>query len=96
MARLAGLDGRRALRIVGAAALAAVVLTGAAPAAAENARDYFVMRGTDSATPRQLDQEERAYYVQLFGAIDAEDWAQVQALFAQREHGPLHPVGRRA
>ncbi len=94
MARLAGLDGRRALRIVGAAALAAVVLTGAAPAAAENARDYFVMRGTDSATPRQLDQEERAYYVQLFGAIDAEDWAQVQALFAQREHGPLHPVAR--
>lgn len=83
------------MRFVGAAALAAIVVTGAAPAvAAENARDYFVARAAHSATPRQLDNDERAYYVQLFGAIDAEDWAQVQALFAQREHGLLHPVAR--
>jgi soluble lytic murein transglycosylase-like protein len=74
--------------------LAAVLLAGAAPAHAGSAREYFVARNSRSATPRQLDQEARDYYRQLFAAIDASDWTRVQALFAQRDHGLLHPVAR--
>jgi soluble lytic murein transglycosylase-like protein len=74
--------------------MAAIALASAAPAHAESARDYFVARASRSATPPQLDKDERAYYTQLFAAIDAENWATVQALFAQREHGPLHRIAR--
>jgi hypothetical protein len=88
------MDGRRALRIVGAAAVAGVLLASAAPAHAGSARDYFVARAGHSATPQQLDKDERVFYVQLFAAIDTEDWARVQALFAQRDHGPLHRIAR--
>jgi soluble lytic murein transglycosylase-like protein len=79
---------------VGAAALAAALLASAAPAHAGSARDYFVARAAQSATPAQLDKDERVYYVRLFAAIDAEDWTGVQALFAQRDHGPLHRIAR--
>jgi len=81
------------VRVLGAAALAAM-LVASAPAQADSAREYYVARATRSATPTQLDQDERAYYTQLFAAIDAGNWATVQALFAQRDHGPLHRIAR--
>jgi soluble lytic murein transglycosylase-like protein len=77
-----------------AAVVATVLLVGTVPAHAGSAREYFVARNSHSATPQQLDQDARDYYRQLFAAIDASDWARVQALFAQRDHGLLHPVAR--
>jgi soluble lytic murein transglycosylase-like protein len=72
----------------------AALLAGTAPAHADSAREYFVARNSRSATPQQLDQDSRDYYRQLFAAIDASDWGKVQALFAQRDHGLLHPIAR--
>jgi soluble lytic murein transglycosylase-like protein len=77
-----------------AAVVATVLLVGTVPAHAGSAREYVVARNSHSATPQQLDQDARDYYRQLFAAIDASDWARVQALFAQRDHGLLHPVAR--
>jgi hypothetical protein len=77
-----------------AAVVATVLLVGTVPAHAGSAREYFVARNSRSATPQQLDQDARDYYRQLFAAIDASDWVRVQALFAQRDHGLLHPVAR--
>jgi soluble lytic murein transglycosylase-like protein len=77
-----------------AAALAALVLSVSVPAHADSAREYFVARNSRSATPQQLDQDSRDYYRQLFAAIDASDWTRVEALFAQRDHGLLHPIAR--
>jgi soluble lytic murein transglycosylase-like protein len=81
------------VRIASAAFVAAIALASAAPAQADKSRDYFVARTTRQLAP-QLDQGERDYYRQLFAAIDGQDWAKVQALFAQRERGPLHPIAR--
>lgn len=78
----------------------AVVLAGAAAAvpvaatANSAAIDYFRNRADRSAVPSVLSQDERAYYRDLFAAIDRSDWAKVQALFAQQADGPLHQVAR--
>ncbi len=43
-----------------------------------------------SAVPAVLSAAERQYYRELFAAIDAQQWPQVDALIAQREGGILH------
>jgi soluble lytic murein transglycosylase-like protein len=54
--------------------------------------DYFRTRADRTAVPALLSQDERAYYRDLFAAIDKADWPQVQALLAKRGDGPLHQV----
>ncbi|MBS0477492.1 MAG: lytic transglycosylase domain-containing protein [Proteobacteria bacterium] len=56
--------------------------------------DYFRNRASNSAVPSLLSQEERAYYRDLFAAIDRGDWTQVQTMFTQKADGPLHQVAR--
>ena len=82
------------MRIASAAVMAAIALVSATPALANSSRDYFVARTTRQLLPQQLTLADRDYYRQLFAAIDAQDWAKVQTLFAGREHGPLHPIAR--
>ncbi len=74
-----------------AGALAALPSVAHANAAAV---DYFRNRADRSAVPALLSQDERAYYKDLFAAIDKGDWARVQALFAQKSDGPLHQVAK--
>jgi soluble lytic murein transglycosylase len=82
------------------ARISAIVLTGLgafAPLAAQAnsaAASYFANRASRSDVPSLLSQDERAYYRDLFTAIDKGDWARVQALFAQKSDGPLHQVAR--
>ncbi|HMT48104.1 MAG: hypothetical protein RL702_1678 [Pseudomonadota bacterium] len=61
-------------------------------AANSAAVDYFRNRAARTAVPSLLTQDERAYYRDLFGAIDKGDWTRVQSLFAQKSDGPLHKV----
>ena len=83
--------GRAAL--LGVAAALAVGVT--APAAANSAAaEYFRSRADRTAVPALLSQEDRAYYKQMFGAIEREDWPTVQTLLTQRADGPLHAVAR--
>ena len=75
----------------------AAVLTAAsaAPVSANSAAaEYFRSRADRTAVPALLSQEDRAYYKQMFGAIEREDWPTVQTLLAQRADGPLHAVAR--
>lgn len=75
------------------AALASVA--GARPAAANSAAaDYFMSRVSRSAVPKLLSEDERAWYKDIFGAIKRQDWARVQAMFAERPDGPLHGSAR--
>lgn len=68
---------------------------GAVPAKANSAAvDYFRGRADRTAVPSLLSQDDRSFYKSLFGAIEREEWTQVQALFAQRADGPLHDVAR--
>ncbi|MEI6641566.1 MAG: lytic transglycosylase domain-containing protein [Novosphingobium sp.] len=79
--------------LLGAAATIAVL--GAVPAKANSAAaEYFRSRADRTAVPALLSQEDRAYYKQVFGAIEREEWAAVQTLLAQRGEGPLHAVAR--
>lgn len=79
--------------LIALAASAAVVV--AVPAQANSAAaDYFRGRADRTAVPSLLSQDDRTYYKSLFGAIEREDWTQVQSLFAQRLDGPLHTVAR--
>lgn len=65
----------------------------AAPVQANSAAvDYFRNRADRSNVPSLLSQDDKAYYRDLFGAIDRADWAKVQELFGQRSEGPLHQV----
>lgn len=75
-------------------ALAALSLAPAPASANSAAVDYFRSRADRTAVPALLSQDERAYYKDLFAAIDHEDWVRVQALFAQKPDGPLHQVAR--
>ncbi|MDE2435407.1 MAG: lytic transglycosylase domain-containing protein [Sphingomonadales bacterium] len=74
-----------------AATVAALPLAAHANSAAV---DYFRNRAASTAVPTLLTQDERAYYRELFAAIDREDWTRVQTMFAQKADGPLHQVAR--
>ena len=82
------------------ARMAAALLAGAIAAlpglahANAAAVDYFRGRADRSAVPALLSQDERAYYKDLFAAIDKGDWTRVQAMFAQKADGPLHAVAK--
>ncbi|MFM9937326.1 MAG: lytic transglycosylase domain-containing protein [Novosphingobium sp.] len=79
--------------LLGFAGMAALAV--AAPAFANSAAaEYFRSRADRTAVPALLSQEDRAYYKQMFGAIEREDWSVVQAMLAQRADGPLHAVVR--
>ena len=73
---------------------ALVAIAAAAPGSAASTREYFTARASQSAAPAQLSREERAYYSELFAAIDRADWGRVEALFAQRSDGLLHHIAR--
>ncbi len=76
--------------------LAAVLTAASATPVSANsaAAEYFRSRADRTAVPALLSQEDRAYYKQMFGAIEREDWPTVQTLLAQRADGPLHAVAR--
>jgi len=62
----------------------------ATPAYANSAAvDYFRNRADRTAVPSLLSQDDRAFYKQVFDAIDAKDWNTVQSLLAQKPDGPL-------
>jgi soluble lytic murein transglycosylase-like protein len=76
-------------------AAAAIAVAFAAPASANSAStDYFRLRGQTRNAPTVLTRDERDYYAALFAALKKEDWATVQAKFAERATGPLHAVAR--
>ncbi|HCF24991.1 MULTISPECIES: lytic transglycosylase domain-containing protein [unclassified Novosphingobium] len=56
--------------------------------------EYFAKRANRSEVPSLLGAEDRAFYRDLFAAIERGDWTKVQAMFAQRPDGPLHQVAR--
>ncbi|WP_183612899.1 lytic transglycosylase domain-containing protein [Novosphingobium hassiacum] len=75
--------------------VASAATVAAVPAYANSAAvDYFRGRADRTAVPSLLSQDDRAYYKSLFGAIERQDWTQVQTLFSQRQDGPLHTVAR--
>lgn len=77
------------------AGLAAAATVAAAPAHANSAAvDYFRTRADRTAVPSLLSQDDRAYYRQIFDAIDAKDWTTVQKMLADRPDGPLHQQAR--
>lgn len=72
------------------AASSAVALAATAAHANSAAVDYFRTRADRTAVPSLLSQDERAYYRDLFAAIDRKDWTKVQEMFTQKPDGPLH------
>lgn len=76
-------------------ALACAAGLGASPAFANSAAvDYFRERADRTAVPSLLSQDDRAYYKQIFAAIDGKDWSKVQQMLAERPDGPLHQQAR--
>ena len=75
-----------------AACLLAVLA--AAPVAAEDSRTYFIAHAQTNGAPRQLSQDEAAFYGAVFQAIETQQWAQVEQMLASRAPGLLHDVAR--
>ncbi|MCL6251856.1 lytic transglycosylase domain-containing protein [Altererythrobacter sp. KTW20L] len=61
---------------------------------AQGSREYFIAHVERPDSPRQLSEGDAAYYRSVFRAIDGENWAEVQRLFAERSDGPLHAVAQ--
>lgn len=78
--------------VLGALALSALLASG--PALAQGSREYYLAHIASTDVPRQLSDADAAWYRGLFRAIDGENWAEVQRLFAERSDGPLHAVAR--
>ncbi|WP_271077688.1 transglycosylase SLT domain-containing protein [Aurantiacibacter sp. MUD61] len=76
------------------ATVSAACALSAPGAAAQDTRTYFTARIANPQVPQQLNAEEREYYGQLFRAIDAERWDEVERLLDQRSDGLLHDVAR--
>jgi len=71
------------------AAIGLAGLTLAAPDAAfanSSAMEYFSRQASRGDLPSLLNAEDRAFYRELFAAIDRSDWARVQAMFATPFH----------
>ena len=85
-----GLKARKWAVLLAVAGAALPLCASANSASAE----YFANRASNSTVPVLLSQDDRAYYRDLFAAIEGANWAKVQALFAQRPDGPLHQVAR--
>lgn len=82
-------------RWIAALGLACTAVLAATPALANSAAvDYFRTRADRTAVPSLLSQEDRAYYQQVFDAIDNKDWSKVQQMLASRSEGPLHQQAR--
>ncbi len=82
-------------KILLASASTVMVAGISAPAQANSAAiDYFRNRADRTAVPALLSADERAYYSDLFGAIDKADWVKVQTMLAQKPDGPLHLVAK--
>ncbi|MGE3692257.1 MAG: transglycosylase SLT domain-containing protein [Novosphingobium sp.] len=77
-------------RLFASACALAATLQATSAAANSAAVDYFRNRANRTEVPSILSQDERAYYSDLFSAIDKGDWTKVQSLFAQKPDGPLH------
>ncbi|WP_342773719.1 lytic transglycosylase domain-containing protein [Qipengyuania marisflavi] len=74
------------------ALLAALLLAGAAPLAAQ-AQDASVKYFTSThaaGLPKLLSSDDRLYYSSLFEAIDGRNWDRVEVMLAQRGDGPMH------
>jgi soluble lytic murein transglycosylase-like protein len=69
------------------------MLASTAPADAASTREYFTAR-LQAGAPQQLAQADRAYYYEVFAAIDRGDWLAAETLLAQRPDGLLHTVAR--
>ncbi|MEO0063360.1 MAG: hypothetical protein RLZZ08_1920 [Pseudomonadota bacterium] len=77
------------------AATAALIAAGlCAPASARSSQEYFQDRLSVTRAPRQLNDEDTAYYRQVFDAIDQQQWSTAQTLLAQRENGLLHRMAQ--
>ena len=85
-----GLKARKWAVLLAVAGAALPLCASANSASAE----YFASRASNSSVPVLLSQDDRAYYRDLFAAIEGGNWAKVQALFAQKSDGPLHQVAR--
>ena len=83
------------IRLAGAviAGLSTCALAAAA-SANSSAAEYFRARAVSSNIPQLLSNSDREWYANLFRAIDGQDWARVDAMFAERNEGPLHAVAR--
>lgn len=84
----------RASALAIACAIAGISILPTTAQANSAAVDYFRNRADRTAVPSLLSQDDRAYYRDLFAAIDRKDWPRVQALFAQKPDGPLHLEAR--
>lgn len=66
----------------------------AAPLAANTPSVAYFTRGHAAALPALLPAGDRAWYAGFYAAVEARDWARVEALFAERPDGPLHGAAR--
>ncbi|MFA7586107.1 MAG: transglycosylase SLT domain-containing protein [Novosphingobium sp.] len=74
--------------------MAGALLVGGTAQANSAAVDYFRSKADRTPVPSLLSQDERQYYRELFTAIETKDWTRVQAMFAQKQDGPLHQEAR--
>ncbi|GAA4039228.1 transglycosylase SLT domain-containing protein [Parerythrobacter jejuensis] len=72
--------------------MAGGVLASPVPVQAKTAAEYFRARAENNNVPELLSNAEKAYYADLFRAIDQQKWSDVNALIAERDDGPLHQV----
>ena len=69
--------------------LAAGLVLASQPAAAQSLAPGSAPARVNPSVPAVLNNDERAFYHSLFGAIDRESWSEVQSMLAQRPEGLL-------
>lgn len=72
----------------------AALLALPAPALATDASVAYFTHLHAAALPALLPADDRAWYGQIFAALDAKAWDRVEAMLAERPDGPLHGVAQ--
>jgi len=81
--------------LIGSLAAGALACSIAIPVSANSsAAEYFSARENSTNVPTLLSDRDRAYYRQVFAAIDDQRWDKFESLLAEREEGLLHDVAR--
>lgn len=80
--------------LAGIGAVMSVGIGSTAALASSSSAVYYSARLNGNSAPDLLSRDDRAYYSEVFTAIDRQNWSRVEEMLAERGDGPLHQVAK--
>ncbi|WP_373487842.1 lytic transglycosylase domain-containing protein [Blastomonas sp.] len=76
------------------AGIAALFIVSQPAQAQSTSYSYFSSRVAKTQVPEQLNNSDRQFYAEVFGAIQGQNWQRAEEMLASRDKGALHEIAR--